>query len=87
MMTYRVYNYDVWGNKLDGFEVNDVYRGDLVTIDESKDLVSELRKAGLIKKGIHAKSVGIEGETGCTWYVTDNRNGRPAFELRFEADD
>jgi len=84
MNTYRVYSYDVWGNERDGYDVNDVYRGDTVEINPDKDIVSELRKAGLIKKGIRSKSIGNDGEPGYTWYVTDNRNGRPEFELRFE---
>lgn len=81
---YREYGYDIWGNKKDGYQVNDCYRRGIVEIDDQKDLIKELRKQGLIKKGVRTKSVRIDGEHGHAFYITDNRNGMPAFELRHE---
>lgn len=83
---YREYGYDVWGNNKDGYEVNDVFKRDIVEIDDQKDLIKEMRKQGLIKKGVRSKSIGIDGEPGYTFYITDNRNGCPAFELRYVGD-
>ena len=82
--TYREIGYDVWGNDKDGYEVNDVYKRGLVEIDPDKDLVKEMRKAGLLRKGVRSSRVQIEGESDYTLYVTDARNGRPEFELRLE---
>jgi hypothetical protein len=82
---YREYTYDVWGNHREGYHVNDVYRGGVVTIDDEKDLIKEFRKVGLLRKGVQSYRVGIEGEPGATWYVTDLKTGRPAFELRCES--
>jgi hypothetical protein len=81
---YRECSYDVWGNEKDGYEVNDVFPGRLVTIDDEKDLVKEFRKVGLLKKGVRSSRVQIDGESDYTLYVTDNKTGRPEFELRCE---
>jgi len=83
---YRECSYDVWGNRKDGYEVNDVFPGRLVTIDDEKDLIKEFRRVGLLKKGVQSYRVGIDGEPGYTLYVTDNKTGRPEFELRCESE-
>jgi hypothetical protein len=67
-------------------EVNDVFSRGLVTIDDEKDLIKEFRKVGLLKKGVQSYRVGIDGEPGYTLYVTDNKTGRPEFELRCEGE-
>lgn len=89
---YSLIVYDVWGNKKDGFEVNDacVAEKDIVLSDDSlsdnKKLISALRKLNLIKKGIRSSSISIEGEPEYTLYFTDTRSAAggwcPAFELR-----
>lgn len=86
--TYRDYGYDLWGNDKDGWHVNDVYRGDTVEIDDDKPLIPQLRKAGLLKKGIRETSILVEGEPGYTYYIMDGRKrtyGKPAMELRCES--
>jgi len=82
--TYREIGYDVWGNDNDGYHVNDTYKLGLVELDPDKDLVKEMRKAGLLRKYVRSSRVRIDGEPGHTWYITDNKTGRPEFELRLE---
>jgi len=84
---YREYTYDVWGNRRDGYHVNDVYRGRNVTIDDDRDLIKELRKVGLLRKGVRSYRIGIDGEPGYSFYISDLKTGRPEFELRCESPD
>lgn len=85
MKTYQLIDYDVWGNDDDGYSVNQSFRTDTwIEIDDSWDdarLVKELKKAGIIRKGISTKSVEFSGDDR-TIYV--DYKGRPEFELRVE---
>lgn len=83
--TYREIGYDVWGNDNDGYHVNDTYKLGLVELDPDKDLVKEMRKAGLLRKYVRSSRVWIDGSPDHTIYVSDARNGRPEFELRLES--
>ena len=85
--------YDVWGNKRDGFQVNQAYfqERDVVLHENivkgtDKTLIKALKKLNLIPKGIHYSSINIEGEAEYTLYFTDVRSVVggycPAFELR-----
>jgi hypothetical protein len=86
MKTYQLIDYDVWGNDDDGYTVNQSFRTDTwIDIDNSWDdarLVKELKKAGIIRKGIRTKSVEFGGDD-MTIYV--DYKGMPQFELRIEA--
>jgi uncharacterized Zn ribbon protein len=85
MKTYRLYTYDVWGNEKDGYEVNDVFKSsELYSFDEKlsyENLIKELKKQGLIKKGLHVKSIEIGGDD---LTITFDYKGKPEFELRQE---
>lgn len=87
-MKYRLYTYDVWGNRKDGFEVNQVFRtSTVIEIPDPiqhKDFVAILRKEGIIKPRVRATSVEIDYACEDVFYVTDARDGQPAFELRAE---
>jgi len=85
--------YEVWGNKRDGFQINQsfVQEKDIVLSAETvegtdKGLIKALKKLNLIDKGIHYKSINIEGESQYTLYFEDVRQVVgglcPAFELR-----
>ena len=85
MKTYRLYDYDVWGNENDGYDVNDVFKtNELYKIDANwsdSKLISALKKQGLIKKGIHQSSIEIGGDD---MTITFDYKGKPEFELRIE---
>jgi hypothetical protein len=86
--------YEIWGNKKDGFWVNDAYvseRDIIISADivEGTDdkIIQAIKRLGLINKGTHNKSIQIEGEPEHTLYFNDVRSCAggfcPAFELRF----
>jgi len=85
MKTYKVVSYDVWGNKKDGFEVNEAhYTSFTVELSEdatNREIVKALKDCGYLKKGLHTKSVRIDGDEYCI-YFSDARNGKPEGELR-----
>jgi len=92
--TYKIIDYDVWGNNKDGYEVNAAhYTGCEVTFDDSatnRQIVTALKACGYLRKGLHWRSLKIDGElageTNFTLYVNDIRvrSGglKPAFEMR-----
>jgi len=81
-MKMRAYAYDVWGNENEGYWVNDRYNtGEVYDVDlglKDKDLIASLKRQGCITKGIHAKSVTIEGDEYGLYF---EYKGRPDFEL------
>jgi len=91
-MKYQVYTYDVWGNKTDGFFVNDVFKTDLVLElpdrDDLKDneIIKAMRDQDILKSGLHVKSFEIEGESDFCLYINDIREvsgyWKPLCELR-----
>ena len=91
---YTVYDYELWGNPKDGFEVNNVFKGEegiIISediVNNDKELVKSLKRLGIIKKGIHFNSIEIDGEPEYTLYFNDVRGEAggfcPAFELRCE---
>lgn len=83
---YQRINYDVVGNKRDGFEVNDArYTSEYVEIPEgaSRDeIIRILKTEGIIDKSARKASIEIEGEEGYDLYFKHRPTGRPEFELR-----
>ena len=71
-MKYQLYSYDVWGNKKDGYQVNNVFKTDMiieVKTDSDEELIKELKKC-YINKYVRNSSIDIEGETEHTLYIT-----------------
>ena len=87
-LTYRVHGLDVWGNKNEGFQVNDVYpsQGTIEFPEDASyaEIVRALKREGFLKRNL---SVTIDGERGYTMYVEDARIHRPEYELRPVKDD
>lgn len=86
---YKLINYDVWGNRADGFEVNDAhYTGieiDLPCDFKDIELRRALYKCGFCNRGILTAKLQIEGEEEYTIYVNliGSRYGlKPFCELR-----
>ncbi len=86
---WRWYEYDVWGNKKNGFEVNGVYRTAEVfdlseeSLNSDKKIIDYLRKEKFIKKGVLSKQVELGGgpyEDLITLYY----KGKPVGEFRRE---
>ena len=84
---YKACNYDVWGNKKEGYEVNDVY---LVNSEvkikkdiSDNDLKREVKKIFDLKRNIRLSSIDIEGEDIYTLYFNYNIDNYPIGELRY----
>lgn len=87
MPRYRLIDYDVWGNKSEGFWVNQAFfTNTYVDIPEDvsdADIIRILKNEGILKKSVRAASVEISGDD-LDIYVTHAPTGRPEFELRRE---
>lgn len=89
MSIWRWYEYDVWGNKKGGYEVNDVFRtGEVIDISDivldswkSRNLFLYLRKIGFIKKGLRSKFLNVNWEEGRIYL---DYKGKPVGEFRRE---
>jgi hypothetical protein len=83
--TYYVHPLDVWGNRKDGYEVNDVLRSQgRITMPSdatNAQVIKALKRGGFINKpSVRAKNIEIDGEEDL--YV--NYRGRPEYKLRKE---
>jgi hypothetical protein len=87
MAKWRYYSYDVWGNKRDGYDVNNVFETDEVidipnVVQSDKALITYLRNIGFMKKkGLRRNLIEIEGDEGIIYL---SYNGKPDGELRKE---
>lgn len=84
---WNVLGYDIWGNREDGYEVNDIHRVGSVTLPENADLKKIIEV--LVEDGILAESAGtgnIEEDTNhgddTIIYLIESDDGRPLLELR-----
>lgn len=89
-MAFEVIGLDVWGNRRDGFEVNDARRtGRVVRLpaDATDDqIVAALKAAGEIDASVRRAGIEIDDDAGGTIYV--GHKGRPEFQLeRLRNDD
>lgn len=82
---FRWIYYDVWGNKKDGYEVNNAFRSnEVIMIPDGlgvASLTKHLRKIGFFKKGVRFSDLDYDGDEH-TIYIT--YKGKPEGELRAE---
>ena len=78
---FKVYSLDVWGNKKDGFEVNDRSQsGKILTKLDDKSIIKALKKENFLNKKCHFKSFSIDGDD--TFISIDAaKTGEPLYEL------
>ena len=83
--TYSVHGLDVWGNKKDGYEVNDVYPSSgtiTIPVDATNDeIIAALKKEGFIDRNIRASSIEIDGEVENTMDYNYEPKNHPEYEL------
>jgi hypothetical protein len=88
-MLYKLIRYDVWGNKKDGYEVNNQYTTSQ-TVDipdnvyDPKRIVKLLKEADILAPQLRANSVELEWPDETICYINDIRGGDciPWGELR-----
>lgn len=83
---YEIFDYDVWGNAKEGYDVNDCRgTGEIITLkedDSDAKIIKKLRDCGFLKKGVHARSFDVEGEMDYVLYITSSKDMYPVCELR-----
>lgn len=81
--TYTVWSLDAWGNRRDGFEVNDRSRRGTVLLPQGfsdKQLLKTLKSKGWLNKRSQFRSFDIDGDdmtVGVNWM----RTSEPLFQL------
>jgi hypothetical protein len=87
VIKYQVYDYELWGNKEDGFEVNNVFKTpftvELKLEYTDNTIIRKLKEIGFIKDTAKNSDFEITGETETALYI--NYNGlyfMPFCELR-----
>ena len=85
-MMYEVVSLDVWGNRRDGYEVNDAYStGVYININEDTsdaDIIKLLKAAGFLKKTCKNKSFSVNGEFGYSLHITHEPTDYPVYDLK-----
>jgi len=84
-MKVKAWTYDVWGNKRDGFDVNDRFSAGEYSIDyrtwESEKALKRFAKSVLgIRSGVWLSSIDIDGDDR-TAYFTYAPDGYPLGEI------
>lgn len=81
---WDVYNYDVWGNEDDGFDVNDVFRWGSVILPENPTLaqvIENLKRVGFLSDEATVESIREDGDDDVI-YLDDASNNYPLCQLR-----
>jgi hypothetical protein len=92
-MNYRLYNYELWGNKKDGYEVNNTFGTDTtidIDPDDPDDVVIKKLRAVLSlaqKRALRRKFFNVEGGETPETFIWINYRDLPFCELRPEAGD
>lgn len=85
-MKFEVRSYDVWGNKKDGYEINNVFASDIIIVvpdDWSKsDIIKQLKEEWGMKKGYQARHFQFEGDDEYSLYLYRLSDYLPVCELR-----
>lgn len=83
--SYKLYGYDVWGNKRDGYEVNDVLpTGITIELpDEATDrqIVKALKDCGYLRRNARYSSFEVDGEADYRLIVDYTPTSYPVCEL------
>jgi len=80
---YQLCSYDVWGNDIDGYEVNDKYKLDIISLPESptnSQILKALKSCGFLKSTVKLSQLEFDGDEQ-TIYINVSRNGAPFCEL------
>ena len=79
----QIYDLDVWGNEEDGFEVNDVYKGDIFEVPDNyttDDLFNLLKEQGFLKNFVRPEDIEFLESEGLI-EVFDAVTGEPLWQF------
>jgi len=89
-MKYRLYTYDLWGNKEDGYDVNDVFATELtIDIDPNDYDEAVIKKVRAVmpvqqRRRHRSKDFRIEGGDTPECFIWITHKGVPFCQLRPE---
>lgn len=83
---YKVWGLDVWGNKKDGFEVNDRWKlGEIIVSENAPDaeVIRALKAKGWLKRGCRHSSFRLDGDDKMI-NVESSKHCEPLFQLELQ---
>lgn len=85
MIYYLYIENEVWGNSKEGYEVNNSCLTNICLQFKNENfsdklLLTKLKKASIIRKGIHQKSINFEGDEN-TIYIEGSKDLYPVGSL------
>jgi hypothetical protein len=88
-MKLQILTLDVWGNPLDGFDVNNIYESGFFITDvpedfRERDMIAALKLVGFLAPRARYDQFSITGDNGA--YYVEHRKHGPVCEIR-ELDD
>ena len=83
---WRVWTYDVWGNRREGYEINDRYDQGYIPVKGSseKAILRALKDKGILKSGTRMTSLSFDGDNQFI-QIESARDGYPLCGLEREA--
>jgi len=79
----QIYDLDVWGNEEDGYEVNDVYKGDIFEVPTNyneNDIFDLLKSQGFLKNYVQKDDIEIDMNEDFT-EIFDALSGEPLWQI------
>jgi len=79
----QIYDLDVWGNEEDGYEVNDVYKGDIFEVPANyneNDIYDLLKSQGFLKNYVQQDDIEIDMNEDFT-EIFDALSGEPLWQI------
>jgi hypothetical protein len=82
-MLVTINTYDVWGNEIDGYDINDIFKYgefdfDYTTADDEQIL--DFLKGHYFNSSITLDDIDIDDDIDCI-QISDAKNGRPVCEI------
>lgn len=82
-MKYRLFDYDVWADGQDGWQVNQIFATDtyidgIGDVQSDDEIIKIIRKSGILKKYARIRIAPI----GDVIIYIESPSGKPLFELR-----
>jgi hypothetical protein len=84
-MKWDLIEYEVWGNKKDGFEINNLFRVvkgiEINDNDTDKDIVKKLKEVGYLHKYVRMNQMTIENYSEGMIEFYERKDYKPSFRL------
>jgi hypothetical protein len=80
---WQVWTLDVWGNEIDGYDVNDRSRAGYIELVESytdHDILQALKDENFLKESVKFTDINIDGDDTLI-FIDSAENAYPLFQL------